>query len=89
MPAAIQQDLGLTLPLELTAQLLDGGCSAKRVSCATSSPNATSSRARGVRTIARYRIDHDIPDNIAGLGPEPLGQTARCCGWLSFPADDD
>jgi conjugative relaxase-like TrwC/TraI family protein len=32
---------------------------------------------RGVRTIARYRIDHDIPDNIPGLGPEPKDRRAR------------
>ncbi len=32
---------------------------------------------RGVRTIARYRIDHDIPDNIAGLGPKPQDQRTR------------
>ncbi len=32
---------------------------------------------RGVRTIARYRIDHDIPDHIPGLGPEPQDQRTR------------
>ncbi|MCA1677977.1 MAG: AAA family ATPase, partial [Actinobacteria bacterium] len=32
---------------------------------------------RGVRAIARYRIDHDIPDQTPGLGPEPKDRSAR------------
>jgi hypothetical protein len=32
---------------------------------------------RGVRAIARYRIDHDLPDQTPGLGPEPKDRSAR------------
>jgi hypothetical protein len=32
---------------------------------------------RGVRTVARYRLDHDLADAVSGLGPEPADQRAR------------
>jgi hypothetical protein len=31
----------------------------------------------GVRAIARYRIDHDLPDQTPGLGLEPKDCSAR------------
>ncbi|MGH2798304.1 MAG: hypothetical protein ACRDM0_11690, partial [Thermoleophilaceae bacterium] len=30
---------------------------------------------RGVRAVARYRVEHDVPDEIPGLGPEPARST--------------
>ena len=32
---------------------------------------------RGVRDVARYRIEHHIPENVRGLGLEPAGGEAR------------
>jgi hypothetical protein len=32
---------------------------------------------RGVRTIARYRIEYDVPSEMPGRGPEPPDQRAR------------
>lgn len=32
---------------------------------------------RGVREVARYRVEHDVADAISGLGPEPDEQRAR------------
>jgi len=32
---------------------------------------------RGVRDVARYRIEHHVPNNTRGLGPEPSGGEAR------------
>ncbi|MGH2800998.1 MAG: hypothetical protein ACRDM0_25665, partial [Thermoleophilaceae bacterium] len=32
---------------------------------------------RGVRAVARYRVEHDVPNEIPGLGPEPADQRAR------------
>jgi len=32
---------------------------------------------RGVRAVARYRVEHDVPTEIPGLGPEPDDQRAR------------
>jgi len=32
---------------------------------------------RGVREVARYRIEHDVSDETPGLGPEPAGGPAR------------
>jgi hypothetical protein len=40
-------------------------------------PRAAEQWDRGVRTIARYRIDHEIPDQTPGLGPEPKHRSAR------------
>jgi hypothetical protein len=31
---------------------------------------------RGVRAVARYRVEHDVPAGIPGLGPEPPDQRA-------------
>jgi len=32
---------------------------------------------RGVRDVARYRIEHDVSEDTPGLGPEPAGGAAR------------
>ena len=40
-------------------------------------PRAGEQWDRGVRAIARYRVEHDVPDEIPGLGPEPADQRAR------------
>jgi conjugative relaxase-like TrwC/TraI family protein len=40
-------------------------------------PRAAEQWDRGVRAIARYRIDHDLPDHTPGLGPEPQDRSAR------------
>src|SRR4051794_41807541 len=32
---------------------------------------------RGVRAVARYRVEHDVADEILGLGPEPADQHGR------------
>jgi hypothetical protein len=34
-------------------------------------PGAAEQWDRGVRAIARHRIENDVPDQVAGLGPEP------------------
>lgn len=33
--------------------------------------------ARGVRAVARYRVEHDLADEVPGLGPEPADLLAR------------
>jgi conjugative relaxase-like TrwC/TraI family protein len=40
-------------------------------------PRAAEQWDRGVRAIARYRIDHEIPDQTPGLGPKPQDRSAR------------
>jgi hypothetical protein len=40
-------------------------------------PRAGEQWGRGVRAVARYRIEHDVADEIPGLGPEPADQRAR------------
>ena len=40
-------------------------------------PRAGEQWDRGVRAVARYRVEHDVPDEIPGLGPEPPDQRAR------------
>jgi hypothetical protein len=30
-----------------------------------------------VRAVARYRVEHDVPDEIPALGPEPADQRVR------------
>jgi conjugative relaxase-like TrwC/TraI family protein len=32
---------------------------------------------RAVRAVARYRLEHDLPDTVLGLGPEPADQRGR------------
>ncbi len=32
---------------------------------------------RAIRTVARYRVEHDIPDSHPGVGPEPTDTTQR------------
>jgi hypothetical protein len=39
-------------------------------------PRSAEQWDRGVRTIARYRIDHDLPEQTPGLGPEPKDRSA-------------
>ncbi len=43
-------------------------------------PRAQGQWARGVRAIARYRGEHDVPAETPGLGPEPPEGRARA-GW--------
>ena len=38
-------------------------------------PRAGEQWDRGVRAVARYRVEHDVPDEIPGLGPEPPDRT--------------
>jgi conjugative relaxase-like TrwC/TraI family protein len=40
-------------------------------------PRARERWNRGVRAVARYRILHDLPSEIPGLGPEPPDQRTR------------
>jgi conjugative relaxase-like TrwC/TraI family protein len=40
-------------------------------------PRAGEQWDRGVRTVARYRVQHGVPDKTPGLGPEPAVQSAR------------
>jgi conjugative relaxase-like TrwC/TraI family protein len=40
-------------------------------------PRAGEQWDRGVRAVARYRVEHDVPDEIPGLGPEPADHRAR------------
>jgi hypothetical protein len=32
---------------------------------------------RGVRVVARYRVEHDVPGEVPGLAPEPPDERAR------------
>jgi conjugative relaxase-like TrwC/TraI family protein len=40
-------------------------------------PRAAEQWDRGVLAMARYRVEHDVSDHIAGLGPEPDASRAR------------
>jgi conjugative relaxase-like TrwC/TraI family protein len=41
------------------------------------SPRAGEQWDRGVRAMARFRVEHDVADEIPGLGPEPDDQRTR------------
>ena len=43
----------------------------RRSASARRSPRAGEQWDRGVRAVARYRVEHDVADDVAGLGPEP------------------
>jgi hypothetical protein len=40
-------------------------------------PRAREQWDRGVRAIARYRVEHDVASEIPGLGPEPQDRRVR------------